>query len=326
MRSDLSRGAFAAESRSRRMTEGKPSFFGRLKDGLAKTRAKFSAGIRSVLTLGRKLDKDALDDLTDALIAGDVGPRAAERMARDVQEAYRSGRFQSPEDALRFLKEDIKASLRAWDTSLHWSETGPTVWLVAGVNGVGKTTSIAKLAKFYSDRNKRVLVAAADTYRAAAVDQIEIWCQRVGVDLIKHQPGGDPAAVAYDAVEAAVARKMDLLVVDTAGRLHTKDHLMRELAKIEGVIQRRLPGAPHEVLLVLDATTGQNAIQQARLFHESIKLTGIFLAKLDGTAKGGIVVGMRDQIDLPVKFVGLGEKADDIELFDADRFVEALFE
>ncbi len=308
------------------MAEGKTSFFGRLKEGLAKTRAKFSASIRSVLTLGRKLDRDSLDELTDALVAGDVGPRAAERMARDVQDAYRAGRFQSPDDAVRFLKEDIKASLRGWDTSLHWSETGPTVWLIAGVNGVGKTTSIAKLAKYYSGRNKRVLIAAGDTYRAAAVDQIEIWSQRLGVDLIKHKPGGDPAAVAYDAVEAAIARKMDLLIVDTAGRLHTKDHLMRELSKIESVIQRRLPGAPHEVILVLDATTGQNAVQQAKLFHESIKLTGIFLAKLDGTAKGGIVVGMRDQIDLPVKFVGLGEKAEDIEPFDPNRFVDALFE
>jgi fused signal recognition particle receptor len=308
------------------MAEGKLSFFGRLKDGLAKTRAKFSASIRAVLTLGRKLDRDSLDELTDALVAADVGPRAAERMARDLQEAYRSGRFKSPDDALAFLKEDIKASLRGWDTSVRWSETGPTVWLVAGVNGVGKTTSIAKLAKFYSGQKKRVLIAACDTYRAAAVDQIEIWSQRIGVDLIKHQSGGDPAAVAYDAVEAAVARKMDLLIVDTAGRLHTKDHLMRELTKIETVIQRRLPGAPHEVILVLDATTGQNAIQQAKLFHESIKLTGLFIAKLDGTAKGGIVVGMRDQIDLPVKFIGLGETADDIEPFDTDRFVEALFE
>ena len=308
------------------MGEGKTSFFGRLKAGLAKTRAKFSSSIRSVLTLGRKLDDAAIDELSDALIAGDVGPRSAERMARDVQEAFRAGKFKNPEDAIAFLKEDIKSSLRAWDTSLHWSESGPTVWLVAGVNGVGKTTSIAKLAHFYTGQKKRVLIAAGDTYRAAAVEQLEIWSQRVGVDLVKHQHGGDPAAVAFDAIEAAVARKMDLLIVDTAGRLHTKDHLMRELAKIETVIRRRLPGAPHEVLLVLDATTGQNAVQQAKLFHESIKLTGIFLAKLDGTAKGGIVVGMRDQIDLPVKFVGLGEKADDIEPFDPDRFVDALFD
>jgi fused signal recognition particle receptor len=308
------------------MDEGKGSFVGRLKAGLAKTRAKFSSTIRSVLTIGRKLDAAAIDELSDALIAGDVGPRAAERMARHVQEAFRAGRFQNPEDAIAFLKEEIKSSLRGWDTSLRWNESGPTVWLVAGVNGVGKTTSIAKLANLYSGQKKRVLIAAGDTYRAAAVEQLEIWSQRVGVDLVKHQYGGDPAAVAFDAIEAAIARKVDLLIVDTAGRLHTKEHLMRELAKIETVIRRRLPGAPHEVLLVLDATTGQNAVQQAKLFHESIHLTGIFLAKLDGTAKGGIVVGMRDQIDLPVKFVGLGEKADDIEPFDPDRFVEALFE
>ena len=206
-----------------------------------------------------------------------------------------------------------------------WNPDGPTVWLVAGVNGVGKTTSIAKLAKLYKDQGKRVMICAGDTYRAAAVDQISIWSERVGVEIVKHQQGGDPAAVAYDAIEAAIARKVDLLIVDTAGRLHTKEHLMRELEKIEKVIQRRLPGAPHEVLLVLDATTGQNAVMQARLFHESIKLTGLFIAKLDGTAKGGIVVGMRDQIDLPVKFIGLGEGADDIEPFDANLFVEALF-
>ena len=194
-----------------------------------------------------------------------------------------------------------------------------------GPNGVGKTTSVAKLAKYYKDKHKRVMLAAGDTYRAAAVDQLAVWAERVGVDLIKHQQGADPAAVAFDAVDAAIARHVDLLIVDTAGRLHTKDHLMRELSKIEKVITRRLPDAPHEVILVLDATTGQNAVQQAKLFHESIRLTGLFLSKLDGTAKGGIVIGMRDVIDLPVKFVGLGEKAEDIEPFDPDQFVEALF-
>ena len=307
------------------MAEERSGFFRRLKKGLSKTREKFSAGIKAVLKLGRKLDADTLDELTEALVAADVGPRAAERMVNDVHEAFRSKQFEDGEEAVRFLKQDIKDSLRGWDTSVKWNEDGPTVWLVAGVNGVGKTTSIAKLAHLYKEHGKNVLLCAGDTYRAAAVEQLQIWSERVGVDLIRHQSGGDPAAVAFDAIEAAIARKMDLLIVDTAGRLHTKENLMRELEKIEKVIQRRLPGAPHEVLLVLDATTGQNAVMQAKQFHESIKLTGLILAKLDGTAKGGIVVGMRDQIDLPVKFVGLGEKAEDIEPFAADDFVEALF-
>lgn len=308
------------------MAEKKQSLFERLKQGLSKTRQKFSGALRSVIRIGRKLDAETLDLLTEALIAADVGPRAAERMAHDVAEAFRAGKFQTPDQAISYLKEQIKESLRKWDTSPRWNPDGPTVWLVAGVNGVGKTTTIAKLAKWYKDRGKKVLIAAADTYRAAAVEQIEIWSQRVGVDLIKHGHGGDPAAVAYDAVEAALARGMDLLIVDTAGRLHTRENLMRELEKVERVIRGRMPGAPHEVFLVLDATTGQNAVQQARLFNESLHLTGLIVAKLDGTAKGGIVIGMRDQIDLPVKFVGIGEKADDIEPFDADDFVEALFE
>ena len=308
------------------MGETKSSLFARLKQGLSKTRKKFAGTVKSVLSLGYKLDDDAMDMLTEALIAADIGPRAAERMARDVQAAFRDGRFVDAGDGLLFLKEEMKASIRGWDTAPRWSDTGPTVWLIAGVNGAGKTTSIAKLAKFYKDRDKKVLICAGDTYRAAAIEQIEIWSERVGVELVKHKHGGDPAAVAYDAVEAALARHMDLLIVDTAGRLHTKEHLMREIEKIEKVISRRIPDAPHEVLLVLDATTGQNGVMQARIFHESLRLTGLFLSKLDGTAKGGIVLGMRDQIDLPVKFVGLGETADDVEPFDGSQFVEALFE
>ena len=308
------------------MPEKKTSFIGRLRRGLRKTREKFSSSIKSVLRFGHKLDNKTVDRLVEALIMSDVGPRAAERMAGDVAEAFRSGRFQGADDALAFLKQDIKESLKHWETSPKWNDEGPTVWLVAGVNGVGKTTTIAKLATRYKEEGKSVLLAAGDTYRAAAVEQLEVWSRRIGVHLIKHGQGGDPAAVAYDAIDAAVARHIDLLIVDTAGRLHTKENLMRELEKIEKVIQQRLPGAPHEVFLVLDATTGQNAVQQAKLFHESIHLTGLILAKLDGTAKGGIVVGMREQIDLPVKFVGIGEKAEDLAPFDPDEFVDALFE
>ena len=307
------------------MSREATSLFARLKEGLSRTRAKFTAGVKSVLRVGRALDEAAVEELVECLIAGDVGPRAAERMANDVAQAFHAGRFNSADAALEFLKNDIKDSLSQWDTAPRWNEDGPSVWLVAGVNGTGKTTSIAKLANFYTRQGKRVLLAAGDTYRAAAVEQIEVWSRRIGVDLVKHSPGGDPAAVAYDAIEAAIARKMDLLIVDTAGRLHTKENLMRELEKVERVIQRRLPGAPHEVLLVLDATTGQNAVQQARIFNQSLNLTGLIIAKLDGTAKGGIVVGMREQIDLPVKFVGIGEKAEDIEPFDAAQFVDALF-
>lgn len=301
------------------------SFFKKLADGLTKTRDKFSHTVKAALTIRRKLDDEMIDDLTEALIAADVGPRAAERITSDLRQAFRDGKFEEAADALLFLKEDLRDSLAAWDTSMKWNENGPTVWLIAGVNGVGKTTSIAKLAKFYKDQKKKVMIAACDTYRAAAVDQIAIWAERVGVPIVKHQSGADPAAVAFDAMDAAIARKMDLVIVDTAGRLHTKENLMRELEKINRIIQKRLPGAPHEVLLVLDATTGQNGVQQAKLFNDVIGLTGIFLAKLDGTAKGGIVLGMRDQVDLPVKFIGLGEKADDIEPFDAQQFAEALF-
>ena len=204
--------------------------------------------------------------------------------------------------------------------------TPPTVILVVGVNGSGKTTSIAKLAKFYRDRGKRVVLGAGDTFRAAAVEQLTIWSKRLGVEIVKQATGADPAAVAYDAAEAAVARGADVLIVDTAGRLHTQENLMRELEKIRRVIGKRIPDAPHETLLVLDATTGQNALQQARMFHEAAPVTGLFLAKLDGTAKGGAVLSIRDELGLPVKFIGLGETPDDIEPFDATSYVEALFQ
>jgi fused signal recognition particle receptor len=209
--------------------------------------------------------------------------------------------------------------------ALKFAPAGPTVILVTGINGAGKTTSIAKLGQYLKNQNKTVMVAACDTFRAAAVEQLTIWAQRIGVEIVKHQMGSDPAAVAFDACKAAVARKIDVLIIDTAGRLHTQDHLMRELEKIRRVIQKIIPTAPHESLLVLDATIGQNAIRQAEEFTKSVELTGIFLAKLDGTAKGGIVVAIRRQLNLPVKFVGLGETPEDIAPFNPDEFVEALF-
>jgi fused signal recognition particle receptor len=208
---------------------------------------------------------------------------------------------------------------------LRLAPSPPTVVFVVGVNGSGKTTSVAKLAAWLRKQGKTVLLGACDTFRAAAIDQLVIWAKRAGVDIVKHQPNSDPGAVAFDACEAALARKVDVLLIDTAGRLHTQDHLMRELGKIKRVVQKRIPDAPHEVILVLDATIGQNAINQAKVFSEVTNVTGLFLAKLDGSAKGGIVVGIRDQLDIPVKFVGLGETIDAIEPFDPETFAEALF-
>jgi fused signal recognition particle receptor len=211
------------------------------------------------------------------------------------------------------------------DRRIQFADSGPTVILVTGINGSGKTTSVAKLGHYFTQQGKRVILGACDTFRAAAVEQLTIWSDRIGVQIVKHDQGADPGAVAYDACEAAMAREADVLLVDTAGRLHTQDHLMRELGKIQRVVEKKIPGAPHEVLLVLDATIGQNAVNQARQFSEHVSVTGIFLAKLDGSAKGGIVVGIRDQLNVPVKFVGLGETPVDVEPFDPVLFIEALF-
>jgi fused signal recognition particle receptor len=225
------------------------------------------------------------------------------------------------------VKEDLISNWPTQDRELKLAPSGPTVVLVAGINGAGKTTSIAKLAWLLkNEMHKKVMVCASDTFRAAAVDQLTIWAERIGVEIVKHKMGADPAAVAYDACESAKARGVDVLIVDTAGRLHTQDHLMRELTKIRDVVAKRIPGAPHEVLLVLDATTGQNALNQAKHFSKAIGITGIMLAKLDGTAKGGVIFAIRDQLSIPVKFIGLGETQQDIETFDPQRFVEALFD
>jgi fused signal recognition particle receptor len=242
-----------------------------------------------------------------------------------LRSAYRSRKIVKSDDIIPFLKERMKSYWPLRDRQVHFAESGPTVILVAGVNGCGKTTSIAKLAYILSRDGKKVIVAACDTFRAAAVEQLTIWAERIGVDIVKHKSGADPAAVAYDACEAAVARGADFLILDTAGRLHTQKHLMDELTKIRNVVSSRIDGAPNEVLLVLDATTGQNAIAQAGLFTKAIDVTGIFLAKLDGTARGGIVIAIKDMLDIPVKFIGLGEKPEDIAEFDPAEFVEALF-
>ena len=299
---------------------------GKLKQGLQKTRAKLASGFKAILTLGRKLDADCLEELEEMLITADIGPAVAMKIVSDLQQAYKDKEIEDSAKVLEFLKNDLKEGLRGWDTEIHFAPAPPTVILVAGVNGSGKTTSIAKLAHLMKKDGQSVLLSASDTFRAAAVEQLDIWSRRIGVDIVRHQMGADPGAVVFDALEAAVARNTDVVIVDTAGRLHTERNLMNELEKIHRVIGKKVPGAPHEVLLVLDATTGQNAISQAKLFSEAIGVTGIILAKLDGTAKGGIVLGMRHQIDIPVKLIGVGEQPPDIQTFDGDAFVDALFE
>jgi len=295
----------------------------KIADGLVRTRQKFLGGIKSLLA-GRQLDEDLLGDLEGKLIEADIGVVAAARIRQDLEAAYADKKIASGDQVLPFLKDELKKYWPEADRAVHLSDTPPTVILVAGINGSGKTTSAAKLAYYFRQQGRKVVLAAADTFRAAAVEQLAIWAQRLGVDIIKGA-SKDPGAVVFDACDAARARGADVLLVDTAGRLHTQDHLMRELTKIRDVVAKKIPGAPHEVLLVLDATTGQNAINQARAFRQAIDVTGIFLAKLDGTAKGGIVVAIRNEVDVPVKFIGLGERYEDVECFDPDSFVEALF-
>jgi len=298
---------------------------GYLKDRLGKTRDKIATSLSSVLTLGKNIDDSLLDKLEETLITDDIGVETTDKLISDLRSAYHARQIAATDDILPFLKEHIKNYWPHLDRQLHLAASGPTVILVAGVNGSGKTTSIAKLAYILNQNNKKVLVAACDTFRAAAVEQLSIWAERTGVQIIKHKHGSDPAAVAFDACDAAIARDADFLILDTAGRLHTQKDLMRELTKIRDVVARRIPDAPNEVLLVLDATTGQNAIAQAKMFTEAINVTGIFLAKLDGTARGGIVIAIKDQLNIPVKFVGVGQNPEDIAEFDPQTFVEALF-
>ncbi len=297
--------------------------FDRFKKGLAKTRDKISGGFRSLLK--GKISDELLDELEETMLADDMGPSTTLRLIEEVREAWKAGEITDAEEIIPFLKDRIISYWPASDRQLNYAAGGPTVVLMTGINGSGKTTGVAKLAWWLCQQDKKVILAACDTFRAAAVEQLTIWSERIGVQIVKHQQGSDPGAVAYDACEAVVARNADVLLVDTAGRLHTQDHLMRELGKIHRVVEKRIPGAPHEVLLVLDSTIGQNAINQAKIFSEHAKVTGIYLAKLDGSAKGGIVVGIRDQLNIPVKFVGLGETPEDIAPFDPQIFVEALF-
>ncbi|MFO0889240.1 MAG: signal recognition particle-docking protein FtsY [Isosphaeraceae bacterium] len=292
----------------------------RFRKGLAKTAQLFN--IRA--WFGRKVDQSFLEDLEARLIQADVGVVATSRIIDRVREAYADKT--ADENLVNFVKDELKGLLADPNPgTLTTAPKRPSVYLIAGVNGSGKTTSIAKLAQRLKDQGHSIVLAACDTFRAAAADQLQIWAERAGCELVRGNPGADPASVAHDACQRALARGTDILIVDTAGRLHTQTHLMRELEKIKNVIQRQIPGSPHEVLLVLDGTNGQNAIRQAEVFTQSIGCTGVILTKLDGTAKGGVVVAVRQTMKLPVKFIGVGEGLDDLQPFDADTFVESLF-
>jgi fused signal recognition particle receptor len=298
------------------------ALFEKIKKGLAKTRNVF-AGVASLFRLKGRVDEDFLKTLEERLYLADVGTTTTFEIVGRVRQAFKDKEITG--DVEVFVKQQLK-DLLATSGGLNLAASGPTVVLVAGVNGSGKTTSIAKLARRCQLDGKKVIVAACDTFRAAAVEQLTIWSERLGCDIVKSQQGSDPASVAHDACDKARARGLDVVIVDTAGRLHTQTNLMRELEKIHRVVSKQIEGAPHEVLLVLDATNGQNAIAQAEMFKKTVKCTGIILSKLDGTAKGGAIFAIKQKLDLPVKFIGVGETLEDLEPFDPDAYVEALFE
>lgn len=302
-------------------------FLEKLKKGLTKTHQGFIEKIDRLL-LGKKvIDKDLLDELEAILFEADLGVSAVSQLMEDVNKGLKRGDLQDPNRVKEFIRQNILKVLKTAESPLviDFSKVKPFVFMVVGVNGVGKTTTIGKIAYQYSKQGKKILIGAADTFRAAAVEQLEIWAKRVGADFIKQSKGSDPSAVAFDSIQAAIARDVDIVFIDTAGRLHTKVNLMEELKKIKRTIGRQSPGAPHEILLILDATTGQNAISQAKLFNEAIGVTGIALTKLDGTAKGGIIVGITEELKIPIRYIGVGEDIDDLKEFNADKFVQALF-
>jgi fused signal recognition particle receptor len=298
------------------------AFFDKIKQGLSKTRAAFS-GMASLFTGRGRVDQAFLDELEKRLFLADVGTQATADIVGRVRQAFLDKEVTG--DLQAFVQQQLRDLLET-PPAPRRAASGPTVILIAGVNGSGKTTTIAKLANRLQDEGNKVTVAACDTFRAAAVDQLAIWCQRIGCDIVRALPGSDPASVAHDACAKAQARGLDIVIVDTAGRLHTQTNLMRELEKIRRVLGKLIADAPHEVLLILDATTGQNAIAQAEMFTKAVQCTGIVLTKLDGTAKGGAIFAIKQKLGLPVKYIGVGEKLDDLEPFDPDTFVAALFE
>lgn len=300
-------------------------FFNRLKESLAKTRQGFVEKIDNLVHHHKSIGEELYEELEEVLVRADVGVNTALELVEAVRRTVKERRVEDAGELKAILKEQISAMLGDEQTLLNFSSEAPTVVVVLGVNGVGKTTTIGKLAHLFKSEGKKVVLGAADTFRAAAIEQLEFWANRVGVELIKHQEGADPAAVAFDSLQAAKARRADILIIDTAGRLHTKSNLMEELKKISRVLDREMPGAPHEVLLVLDATTGQNAINQAKEFSEAARVTGIALTKLDGSARGGVVIGVSQSLNIPVKMIGIGEGPEDLRPFDAKEFVDALF-
>ena len=307
-------------------TPTKQGFLRFLKERLTKTRHGLLRRIDRLLSGRRSIDQELFDELEEVLISGDLGVQTTMRIMQELQQALKEHRLREPQDIRTQLKDSLLKILRDSDGELQTAgEHPPVVMLMVGVNGVGKTTTIAKLAYQLKHQGKRIMLAAGDTFRAAAIEQLQEWADRVGVELIKHGAGADPAAVVYDAIHAAKARGVDVLIVDTAGRLHTKVNLMEECKKIRRVIAREHEGAPHEVLLVLDATIGQNAMAQAKQFHEALGVTGLVMTKLDGTAKGGVIVGIVNELKLPVKLIGVGEKLPDLQPFDAADFTEVLF-
>jgi len=301
------------------------TLLGKLRSGLKKTRDRLTSGIVRVVTGKGKIDEELLEELEGTFLQTDMGVKMTSRLIESVREFAKTERRLDKDLLLQRLERDVAEALGPEPVLLNVSASPPTVILVVGVNGTGKTTTIAKLAKTFAEDGKKALVAACDTFRAAAIEQLAILAERAGASIVKHKHGADAAAVAFDAAEASTARGMDFLIIDTAGRLHTKVNLMEEIKKVQRVIAKKIPGAPHEVLLVLDATTGQNSLQQAKMFHDTLGLTGIVMAKLDGTAKGGILLAIRQELDIPIKFVGIGENLDDLEPFVPSDFAQALF-
>ncbi len=299
-------------------------FFEKLKGSLSKTRHNFTDRIEELVGLSASVDDDFLDELEMILISADVGVKTSQKLIEGVRSAAKKREIKGTDDVIPFLKKYL-AEMLTDSTQRTRIGAKPTVILIVGVNGVGKTTTIGKLANYFHLFNYKVMLAAGDTFRAAASDQLKIWGERAGCDVISHAEGADPAAVVFDAVKAAVARGADILFIDTAGRLHNKANLMNELEKIHRVIKREIPDAPHETFLILDATTGQNAVSQAKVFTETVNVTGVVLTKLDGTAKGGVVVAVKEELGLPVKWIGIGEGIMDFRPFEPDKFVEALF-
>ena len=307
--------------------EQKPSFLDRMKQAVTRTRENLAERIEEVVSFNKEIDRNTLDDLEATLIGADLGSTTTQEVLGKLGEKADRKQIKDVQELKRLLKAELLAILSAANTRpVQNVENTPEVILVVGVNGTGKTTTIGKLSETFHSQGKSVVLCAADTFRAAAIDQLEIWGQRSSAEVIKTKPGGDPSAVLFDALQAASARRADYVIVDTAGRLHTKTSLMSELEKMRRTAQRIIPGAPHETLLVMDATTGQNGLQQARLFTQSAGVTGIVLTKLDGTAKGGVVVAISRELGLPVRFVGVGEKAGDLLPFDPKEFVDSLFE